>query len=421
MMEALHIDGHSIKFVDRKLWRREESFDSKLDFSQKLFIPLHSAVERRCVRSEEQRSAQISKRKCPEVVESKARKRRILKRPKQFKNYYTDRKPLSIPCFEFPRCLFSIDLSFTIQLMPSKNLPLFHSRFGEQHPFRGRQTICKFYDGNELINEQLIQIKSASSVQDFERIFSEQLRHNQLFEKSARSIEPYYDTKAILAPALRPFASETCLRTSDYQRLEEQCRHRVASPYSSAANAIKSVVVGKRSLDDFLHLASECYDKCIQCYLSSLDECTRRVESIETQSQSQKFPAHSLKTNQFNEHVLASRFSRLSINLDASRGTVTSSTTLHADTARQSFTPPTISIHCSQRAMSRNDSNNNSTDSTNQLKDPPKIIFSDFTESKQATTASSDINAKFSDSDSSVDKNCLALPIKSYCSEARPP
>lgn len=71
--------------------------------------------------------------------------------------------------------------------------------------------------------------------------------------------------------------------------------------------------------------------------------------------------------------------------------------------------------------MSCNDSNNNSTDSTNQLKDPPKIIFSDFSTNKQAAAASPDDSDINSDSNSSVDKNCLSIPINSYCSEARPP
>ncbi|KAG5674181.1 hypothetical protein PVAND_004164 [Polypedilum vanderplanki] len=408
-MEKLQINGHSIQFVDRKLWKREED-NFKLDLSQKLFVPYHSMEQRVSnVKSDERKNLFLNKRKCPEVIENKTRKRRILKRPKLFKNYFTDRQPLSIPCFEFPR-------------------------LGEQHPFRGRQTICKFYDHNEIINDQLIQIKSAKTVQDFEKIINEQIRHNQCFSKNA-ILNEYYDTKAILAPSLRPFASETCLCTRDYYRLEElykvqqKQRTRTPSPTSSP-NAIKNctTVSSKHSIDNFLHLASEAYDKCIHIYLNNLNDCTKRVEKIERQSSSSP-GKQSLKTNQFNENSLTNRFNKLNINLDASRGIVSSSTSqteyfLHNYSTRQSITTtsPTISIYCSQRAMSCNDSNNNNTESTNQLKDPPKIIFSDFSTTKQAATTEgdSDIN-KFSDRDNSVDKNCLAIPITSYCSEARPP
>lgn len=100
-MEVLHIDGQSIKFVDRKLWKRD-SVDGKLNFEGKVFKP-QAAVERD---SGDSGSHKI-RRKCPIEIDY-PHKRRILKRPKRFKNYYSDRKPLSIPRFSFPRCIMGI-------------------------------------------------------------------------------------------------------------------------------------------------------------------------------------------------------------------------------------------------------------------------------------------------------------------------
>lgn len=98
--KMLQIDGQSIKFVDRKLWKRD-SFDGKLNFEKKIFEPLTLTSE-----SVESGRKKV-RRKCPIEVEY-PRKRRILKRPKRFKTYYSDRKPLSIPRFSFPRCLMGI-------------------------------------------------------------------------------------------------------------------------------------------------------------------------------------------------------------------------------------------------------------------------------------------------------------------------
>lgn len=97
-METLHIDGQSIKFVDRKLVKRDSFEEGKLNFEKKIFTP--SRIDTRSAKN----VGQIIRRKCPVEVEY-PRKRRILKRPRRFKNYYSDRQPLTIPRFSFPRFL----------------------------------------------------------------------------------------------------------------------------------------------------------------------------------------------------------------------------------------------------------------------------------------------------------------------------
>jgi hypothetical protein len=99
-MEALAVSGASIKFVDRKSWKRD-SFGLKLSFEKKLFQPNDSKLESE---GKSDGSGHKIRRKCPVEIEF-PHKRRILKRPKRFKTYYSDRKPLSIPRFSFPRCL----------------------------------------------------------------------------------------------------------------------------------------------------------------------------------------------------------------------------------------------------------------------------------------------------------------------------
>jgi hypothetical protein len=98
-METLHIDGQSIKFVDRKSWKRD-SYGVKLSFEKKIYQPMEKQSDG------ESKSSYKIRKKCPIEIEF-PHKRRILKRPKRFKTYYSDRKPLTIPRFSFPRCLMA--------------------------------------------------------------------------------------------------------------------------------------------------------------------------------------------------------------------------------------------------------------------------------------------------------------------------
>lgn len=127
-MERLHIDGQSIKFVDRKLCKRESSADGSF-LTPKLYT-LHSTSNHdgeevgesgsNAIKSDVQRIKSSSgeerkKKKYSDVlVDNKVKKRKILKRPKRFKNYYTDRMPLTIPSFSFPRFFLLIILDIVI-------------------------------------------------------------------------------------------------------------------------------------------------------------------------------------------------------------------------------------------------------------------------------------------------------------------
>ena len=109
-MEFLHIDGHSIKIVDRKLCKREFYDGSGTFLSSKLFTPssvmllVEQTAASKAIKSDAEKIKSLSGKKYSDVLaDNKAKKRKILKRPKRFKNYYSDRMPLNIPSFSFPR------------------------------------------------------------------------------------------------------------------------------------------------------------------------------------------------------------------------------------------------------------------------------------------------------------------------------
>lgn len=107
-MENLYINGHSLRYIDRSFTNRETARHFK--FHNRLFVPFSTPSQKpSSVHTIKNTKAKVkSKRKLfAETVEhenSNSNGSRIFqKRPKRFKNYYTDRQPLSITRFEFPR------------------------------------------------------------------------------------------------------------------------------------------------------------------------------------------------------------------------------------------------------------------------------------------------------------------------------
>jgi len=282
----------------------------------------------------------------------------------------------------------------------------------------------------------LIEIKSAVTIQDFEKILCNPFRSKR---EHLRAVEPYYDTSTILASSSKPLANETCLCTNDFYRLnynfEEKRKQQFTSPLlnETASNAIKKFAVTNNSIDKFICLASECYNNCIQNYLNNLNDCNKKVEkSIKGQSSTEDHtaietneskPPLSLEHSRFesdkvNENILTNQLNKLNINLHTNSDvTPTFDTRNYSKNIGQS-----IAIHpkCRSQAMSCSETNNNNSESTNHIKDPPKIIFSDFSTVIQPKQDKSDKD--LSDNRSAIDsKNCLTIPIASYCSESRPP
>lgn len=259
----------------------------------------------------------------------------------------------------------------------------------------------------------MLRIKSAQTIQDFHKLFREQQRHNQSFPKRIKSVEPYFDIEEVFRP-LKPLEKETCLCAKEiYQLVDES--NRKPSP-----TAIKNKT-SKHSVDEFVNLATECYDKCINIYLENLDDCNRKADIIERQSlhmQSGFSGKRSLKPREINDLSLSRQINKLSISIDNYRHLkVFSPELLQSD--GQSIS---LNAHCRQQTMSCNDSNNNFNESTNQLKDPPEIVFSDFSTNQSIIQGEKFTSKDFSDNSSATDKNCLTIPPQNfYSSEARPP
>ena len=95
-MESLNVNGKSLQFKERKFGKNVPGFETFFKFQKKIFVPF---------KSEEvsNRNTKVIRRNLADTVEHVTHRRKVLKRPKRFKNYYTDREPLSITCFEFPR------------------------------------------------------------------------------------------------------------------------------------------------------------------------------------------------------------------------------------------------------------------------------------------------------------------------------
>lgn len=103
--DCLHITGHAMKFIDRKSSGKDKLTGSRssLAATSKVSQMFHTDADEV---NHLQKPKKIS-RKCPIELDSPTMmaKRRILKRPKRFETYFSVRKPLSVPCFGFPRWL----------------------------------------------------------------------------------------------------------------------------------------------------------------------------------------------------------------------------------------------------------------------------------------------------------------------------
>lgn len=101
-METLYINGKSLQFKERKFGKNVPDLESFFKFQKRIFVPFKSE-EVSSSTSMSNRNVKMIKRNLADTVEHVTHRRKVLKRPKRFKNYYTDREPLSISCFEFPR------------------------------------------------------------------------------------------------------------------------------------------------------------------------------------------------------------------------------------------------------------------------------------------------------------------------------
>ena len=109
-METLYVNGKSLQFKERKFERNGPDFENFFKFQKKIFVPFKSDEVSSSTKVSNMK-AKVIRKNLADTVEKINRKRKVLKRPKKFKNYYTDREPLSISCFEFPRFVIKYENS----------------------------------------------------------------------------------------------------------------------------------------------------------------------------------------------------------------------------------------------------------------------------------------------------------------------
>lgn len=101
-METLYVNGKSLQFKEREFGKNGPNLESFFKFQNRIFVPFKSE-KASSLTSMSNHNVKMIKRNLADTVEHVTHRRKVLKRPKRFKNYYTDREPLSISCFQFPR------------------------------------------------------------------------------------------------------------------------------------------------------------------------------------------------------------------------------------------------------------------------------------------------------------------------------
>jgi hypothetical protein len=303
-------------------------------------------------------------------------------------------------------------------------------RFGENFPFRGRQTLCKYYN-NEILNEKLLKIKSAESAKDLENLLEYYNSSGRKGRAQSAGVQgEYYDCKNILRKGLQG-SSQSCLcqqLVNGYTYTNESIP--LSEPTTHASeNAIINIKkkIDENSIDDFIRLASHCYNNYIQCHLNQLDWCNQKATFVREQQKEYKikFPVKkripsarsrvSLAVNGYDDLLITSKIHTLDIKSAASDSILIRN-------RRQSLIKSEISCKI------MNDSDGLSEKSTNQLiicgKEPPKIILSDHSDSDQ-TSDTNNNNSDKSDTNTNSftnPKKYLSVPVTNrFRSEARPP
>lgn len=192
-------------------------------------------------------------------------------------------------------------------------------RFGKVEPTtpRGRRTLCNLIHDNEILNEQLQRIKSAQTVDDFEKLLQEQLRRNQHLPDSANlSVEPYADSDEILR-------NRTCLSEQDKQSAGTRRFDGNQLLNEQHRNTSSSTSTISRQFEYYAYAAAECYEKCISVYLNELSAFDRQVERERQSILSHIDHSIPLKLRQvFDDSSLANQIERIKISFETAQPTV---------------------------------------------------------------------------------------------------
>lgn len=177
-------------------------------------------------------------------------------------------------------------------------------RLGKNFSWRGRQTICQLPRSNQIESEKLLQIRAASSVQDFRRLLcNQQIQFQSQTSTASASCNPVSCTKQVfqrhearsdlnnaytfhddidtVPPA--PASSPQYYRQGQHQPQQKQKRFLQAT-----AAAWRGGNEGGTDADDnnaeylewYIQLASRCYTEGFLWHMNYLNGCSERQSAL---------------------------------------------------------------------------------------------------------------------------------------------
>lgn len=264
-------------------------------------------------------------------------------------------------------------------------------RFGENFPWRGRQTLCKNYN-NEIISDEFKKIRNTSAVEEFSNLLK---RHNKIKKNFESKLNPI---------------------SYSQQQLN-----------------------GKNSnenIETFIELASQCYNEGFQVHLNILEECSRRAVLLKKRFGTATSTRKKINENHrnFKNIYIENYDENYSDNTEEDDENILSvlSVNLKEREIGRKIKFSEIMSSSDVETFKKFKKNSQFNDfSYNSNIEPPKIILTDFSKSSEDGSLKSTIllpsqNYQYSYDNEEIQKlglyfNGLKIPNDNYRSESRPP
>lgn len=270
-------------------------------------------------------------------------------------------------------------------------------RFGENFPWRGRQTLCKNFN-NEIISEEFKRIRQTNSVEEFSNLLK---RHNNN-NKVRKNFENY----------LNPISSIN----NQQQQLSEKNKN----------------INSNENIETFIELASQCYNEGFQIHLNILEECSRRAVLLKKRFGKEISTRKKINENHKN---LDENFSDNTEDDDENILSVLSVNLTEREISRKIKFSEIMSssdhVETFKKLKKNSQFNDFCSYNYNTNIEPPKIILTDFSRSSEDGGLKSTIllpsqNYQYSYDNEEINKlghhfNGLKIPNDNYRSESRPP
>lgn len=258
-------------------------------------------------------------------------------------------------------------------------------RFGENFPWRGRQTLCNNYN-NEIISEEFKRIRNTSAVEEFSNLLK---RHKKIRENLKNNSNP--------------------ISNSQQQRKNSN-----------------------ENIETFIELASQCYNEGFQVHLNILEECSRRAVLLKKRFGTETSTRKKINENHRNyKNIYIENYDEnFSDDDDENILSVLSVNLTEREIGRKiKFSEIMSSDVETFKKFKKNSQFNDFCYNSNI--EPPKIILTDFSKSCEDGGFKSTIllpsqNYQYSYDNEEIKKlglhfNGLKIPNDNYRSESRPP